>query len=135
MVFRQNGKALDGVSQMISQEDIDAFKLYNLEDLTLESYQNDAAKTAIYDEAYSIVYPALGLVGEAGEVANKVKKMLRDDTLDRDGLKGEIGDCLWYLAALCRDLNLDLADVAQSNLDKLNSRMKRGTIQGSGDNR
>ena len=120
---------------MISQEDIDAFKLYNLEDLTLESYQNDAAKTAIYDEAYGIVYPALGWVGEAGEVANKVKKMLRDDNLDRDGLKGEIGDCLWYLAALCRDLNLDLADVAQSNLDKLNSRMKRGTIQGSGDNR
>ena len=118
---------------MITPDDIDAWK--DMYKMTFEEYQIEAEKTAIYPKEHEIVYPALGLAGEAGEVANKVKKMLRDGTFNRDDVAAEIGDCLWYIAALCRDLNFDMTDLAQRNLTKLNSRMERGTIQGSGDKR
>ena len=72
---------------------------------------------------------------EAGEVQGKVKKMLRDGTFNKDAIAAEIGDVLWYIAALCRDLEIDMAEVALKNLSKLKSRQERGTIQGSGDNR
>lgn len=104
-------------------------------DLTLSSYQKMAAGTAIYPEVHAITYPALGLTGEAGEVANKVKKIIRDGKMDRSALGAEIGDCLWYIAALCRDLNLDMGELAKGNLEKLYSRKQRGTLQGSGDTR
>ena len=103
--------------------------------MTLSSYQNAASGTAIYPTQHAITYPALGLAGEAGEVANKVKKIIRDGKLDKPALVAEIGDCLWYIAALCRDLNVDMEDVAKANLEKLYNRKQRGTLQGSGDNR
>ena len=98
-------------------------------------YQEEASKTAIYPEQYKIVYPALGLAGEAGEVAEKVKKHIRDGVLNVEDLKKELGDVLWYLAAIASDLGLNLDDVAESNLQKLRSRQARGVIGGSGDNR
>lgn len=85
-------------------------------------------------------YPALGLVGEAGEIANKVKKVMRDNfgILEEDkrkDLEKEIGDVLWYLAELSTALDIDLNKVAEDNLAKLFSRKERGVIKGSGDNR
>ena len=118
---------------MITPDDIDAWK--DMYQMTFEEYQIEAEKTAIYPKEHEIVYPALGLAGEAGEVANKVKKMLRDGKFDREDVAAEVGDCLWYIAALCRDLHFDMTDLAQRNLNKLKSRMERGTIQGSGDKR
>jgi len=120
---------------MISQEDIDAFKRFNDVDYLLNEYQEMAASTAIYKVEHQVIYPALGLAAEAGEVANKVKKILRDGSFDREGISDEIGDCLWYIAALCRDLNVDLSDIARSNLKKLKDRQERGTIKGNGDKR
>ena len=118
---------------MITADDINAWK--DMYEMTFGDYQIEARKTAIYPDEHKIVYPALGLAGEAGEVANKVKKMLRDNNFKREDVAAEVGDCLWYIAALCRDLNFDMTDLAQRNLNKLNSRMERGTIQGSGDKR
>jgi len=103
--------------------------------MSLGQYQSAAAKTAMYKHNHKILYPALGLAGEAGEVANKVKKMLRDDNLDRNAIASEIGDVLWYAAMLSKDLNIELHDVAMKNLEKLYDRKERGTIQGNGDER
>ena len=124
---------------MINETDLEAWGYYKdtttYKDMTLSSYQKAASSTAIYPTQHAITYPALGLAGEAGEVANKVKKIIRDGKLDKAALKGEIGDCLWYIAALCRDLNIDLGDVAKANLEKLQDRKARGTLKGSGDKR
>ena len=124
---------------MINETDLEAWGYYKdtttYKDMTLSSYQKAASSTAIYPTQHAITYPALGLAGEAGEVANKVKKIIRDGKLDKAALKGEIGDCLWYIATLCRDLNIDLGDVAKANLEKLQDRKARGTLKGSGDNR
>ena len=102
------------------------------------SYQRSAATTAIYTD--KVVYPALGLVGEAGEVANKVKRVLRDKdgvftSEDRDAIAKEIGDVLWYCAALATDLNLTLGMIAAQNEKKLSARKRAGTIGGDGDTR
>ena len=118
---------------MINETDIEAFKYYNSMDM--DDYQKNAAETAIYSNKHAVIYPALGLAAEAGEVANKVKKILRDGDFDRKAIADEIGDCLWYIAALCRDLNVSMNDVAKTNLFKLQDRQKRGVISGSGDNR
>ena len=109
--------------------------VYQNKSMGLDDYQKLAAKTAIYKSTHSILYPALGLAGEAGEVANKVKKMLRDGDFDRQAIAAEVGDVLWYVAALCRDLNIDLQDIAMGNLKKLYGRKARGTLTGSGDTR
>lgn len=101
----------------------------------LDDYQRAAASTAIYKAEHAVIYPALGLAAEAGEVANKVKKIMRDGTFNREAIADEVGDCLWYIAAICRDLNVDLSMVADNNLKKLHSRQQRGTLSGSGDNR
>ena len=103
--------------------------------MTFNEYQENASKTAIYPEQFKLVYPALGLAGEAGEVAEKVKKHIRDGVLDVDAVKKEMGDVLWYLAALASDLGIELEDVALANVEKLSSRKQRGVIGGSGDNR
>lgn len=108
--------------------------------MNMEDYQTQASKTAIYPDCEIVVYPALGLVSEAGEVAGKVKKVLRDnngsfDPVQREKIAEEIGDVLWYIAALCTDLDIGMETIAQRNLDKLNSRMARGVIAGSGDHR
>jgi NTP pyrophosphatase (non-canonical NTP hydrolase) len=121
---------------MINQSDIEAFEYYNEDvDITMNYYQRQAAKTAVYKQEHAVIYPALGLAAEAGEVANKVKKIMRDGTFNRQAIADEVGDCLWYIAALCRDLNVDMSDVATANLEKLHDRKKRGVIQGSGDKR
>lgn len=108
--------------------------------MNIEDYQTQASKTAIYNDADVIIYPALGLLSEAGEVAGKIKKVLRDnnghfDPVQREKIADEVGDVLWYMAALCTDLGIGMETIAQNNLNKLNSRMARGVIGGSGDNR
>ena len=109
--------------------------------MELNDYQRESRKTALYPEVGSnVIYPTLGLVGEAGEVADKVKKILRDkkgvfDQDSKDAIKLELGDVLWYVSQLSSELGYELEEVAHSNLQKLNSRKSRGKIQGSGDNR
>ena len=108
--------------------------------MNMQDYQTQASKTAIYNDADIIIYPALGMLSEAGEVAGKIKKVLRDkngnfDPVERQKIAEEVGDVLWYIAALCTDLDMGMETIAQRNLDKLNSRMARGVIAGSGDHR
>lgn len=104
-------------------------------------YQEQSRRT--YSEIKTddpIVYPTLGLVNEAGEVAGKIKKLFRDrggeiTEADRQALKDELGDVLWYLTQICTNLGLTLEEVAEANLDKLFSRQARGVIGGDGDKR
>lgn len=108
--------------------------------MTFNDYQIRATATAVYGEGNKVHYPILGLIGEAGEVANKYKKVLRDDggiltPKKREELIAELGDVLWYLAALSHDLGTSLNIIAEDNLLKLEDRKTRGVIQGSGDNR
>lgn len=103
--------------------------------MTFEEYQEQARSTAIYPRDRAIVYPALGLTGEAGEVAEKVKKWIRDGTLDKEAIAKELGDVLWYIAALSGDLGISMDEIASQNIQKLRDRAARGKIQGSGDNR
>ena len=108
--------------------------------MTLNEYQQHALETAIYPEESRIIYPTLGLTGESGEVADKVKKVIRDagnkfTEEKKCEIMKEIGDVLWYCAALSHDLGFDLETVAQTNVDKLHSRMVRDEIHGNGDNR
>ena len=106
----------------------------------LDMYQKVALTTAIYPREQALIYPTLGLTGEAGEVANKVKKIIRDGSDSKDEklvseIKSEIGDCLWYIAVLASDFDIKLSDIASANLEKLEKRKEKGTIHGSGDNR
>jgi NTP pyrophosphatase (non-canonical NTP hydrolase) len=109
--------------------------------MLLSDYQARSRRTATYPDAGdNIVYPTLGLAGEAGEVAEKVKKLLRDDggvlsDERRAALAGELGDVLWYVAQVATEAGLELEDIAQANLDKLLSRQERGVLSGSGDQR
>lgn len=108
--------------------------------MNFQEYQEQAVKTAIYGEGSVIIYPSLGLANEAGEVLGKVKKVLRDNggvftpELNKE-IGKEIGDVLWYMAALSRDLGLSLDDIANDNIQKLKDRQARGVIHGSGDSR
>ena len=102
--------------------------------MNFNEYQKLARSTAIYPEEYKVIYPALGLCGEAGEVAEKVKKNIRDGK-SLDGVGLELGDVLWYVAALADDLGVTLDQVANWNVDKLQRRMKWKNIKGDGDNR
>ena len=107
-----------------------------LNKMNFRDYQEVAASTAIYPESAKLTYPLLGLAGEVGEVCEKAKKHIRDGReLDKEDMKKELGDVLWYLSAVARDLDIDLQDVAVSNIEKLQSRKDRGVLQGSGDNR
>ena len=106
----------------------------------LDMYQKVAKTTAIYPREQAIIYPTLGLTGEAGEVANKVKKIIRDGSNSKDEklvseIKSEIGDCLWYIAVLANDFDIKLSDIASTNIEKLALRKQNNTIHGSGDNR
>ena len=104
-------------------------------------YQRQSRKTwNVIRMDHPIVYPTMGLVNEAGELAGKIKKVFRDkdgqiDDEDREALKGELGDCLWYLTQICTELDLSLDEVAGANLEKLFSRLERGAIGGEGDDR
>lgn len=109
--------------------------------MTFEDYQTKARSTAIYpDIDNNFIYPTLGLSGEAGEVSEKIKKVMRDGKgvitePVRQEIKKELGDVLWYVANLAKELGLSMDDIAQSNIEKLLSRKERGVLQGSGDNR
>lgn len=109
--------------------------------MNTNNYQTAALSTAIYpNQGDNIVYPTLGLVGEAGEVAEKVKKVIRDNggvvtDTTKEKIAKELGDVCWYLAVLSHELGYKLEDIMQMNLDKLASRQQRGVISGSGDAR
>lgn len=109
--------------------------------MNFKEYQKLSRKTAIYpNKDNNFVYATLGLVGEAGEVAEKIKKIFRDNNgiLDEERkqvLKKELGDVLWYLAQLSTELGLSFDDVACYNIEKLSSRKERNTLHGDGDNR
>jgi NTP pyrophosphatase (non-canonical NTP hydrolase) len=106
-----------------------------------DNYQRESRKTwSLIHTDHPIVYPTLGLVNEAGELAGKVKKIFRDKAgkisdEDRNALKYELGDVLWYMAQIATELDLSLQDVAEANLEKLFSRLERGQIKGEGDYR
>ncbi|MFM2032161.1 MAG: hypothetical protein RLZZ297_926 [Chloroflexota bacterium] len=108
---------------------------------TLNAYQTASRKTwSLIHTDHAIVYPTLGLTNEAGEVAGKIKKIFRDrggviSDADREALKYELGDVLWYLAQLCTELDLTLEEVASANLTKLYDRLDRDRIGGDGDHR
>ncbi|MEM7034084.1 MAG: nucleoside triphosphate pyrophosphohydrolase family protein [Chloroflexota bacterium] len=106
-----------------------------------QTYQRESRKTwGVIPMDHPIVYPTMGLVNEAGEFAGKIKKIFRDkegqfSEEDREALKHELGDVLWYLTQICTELDLTLEEVAEANLVKLFSRLERGQIRGDGDNR
>jgi NTP pyrophosphatase (non-canonical NTP hydrolase) len=109
--------------------------------MDLDNYQHRARSTALYpDRGTNILYPTLGLCGEAGEVADKVKKVLRDhgghfSDGHREAIALELGDVLWYLSQLADELGFSLEQIATANLEKLASRAARNVIAGSGDQR
>lgn len=123
--------------------------------MEVKEYQKIIDETAVYPEDIGLIYCALGLVNEAGEVAGKVKKLIRDHTELYESIKAgvfkdeelekwmqlrlailqELGDVQWYLTATAQTLDSSLSDVLQLNYDKLMGRKERGTIQGNGDNR
>lgn len=108
--------------------------------MNFEEYQNAIKKFAIYPGAgtgnlSALSYTALGLAEEAGEYAGKVSKLLRDNVFETQLAAKELGDVLWQLTRSATELNLNLADIAQQNIDKLEQRVKDGTLQGSGDTR
>jgi NTP pyrophosphatase (non-canonical NTP hydrolase) len=109
--------------------------------MDLGEYQQQARETARYPViGHRVIYPALGLTNEAGEVAGKIKKIFRDkdgvmDQGDILALRSELGDVLWYLAQLATELGLSLDEIASHNIDKLQDRLSRGKIHGDGDER
>lgn len=121
-------------------KDKDIFHELKFCTMTLNEYQNLALETAIYPEKYKVIYPALGITGEAGECSDKVKKVIRDnngeftDDKKREIAK-EIGDVLWYCSALAHDIGYTLGEVGKMNVEKLHSRKQRNMLGGSGDNR
>ena len=109
--------------------------------MDFKTYQKKARETAQYPNLGSnYIYPTLGLVGEAGEVAEKVKKVIRDkkgifDEESKFAIKKELGDVLWYISNFCTEFNFSMEDVAIQNLEKLGARVAKGKISGSGDDR
>lgn len=116
-----------------------------------DHYQNQALSTAIYPNiGHNFLYPTLGLVGEAGEVAEKVKKIIRDQQFPHQPFMGdasmlpeetrlelakELSDVCWYAAVLSKELGFSLSEIMAMNIEKLQSRQQRGVLGGSGDNR
>jgi NTP pyrophosphatase (non-canonical NTP hydrolase) len=109
--------------------------------MDFNDYQTKSRHTAKYPIiGHRVIYPTLGLVNEAGEVAGKIKKVFRDkegqiSEESREALKAELGDVLWYIAQVATELDLSLDDIAESNISKLYDRLERGKIKGDGDNR
>lgn len=109
--------------------------------MKINDYQQKALATAIYPSSCKILYPCLGLAGETGEVLEKVKKVLRDKNGDfseenfKKEITKELGDVLWYISNLASDLGVSLEEIANVNVAKLESRLSRGVLNGSGDNR
>tara|TARA_B100001057_G_scaffold495133_1_gene593387 strand:+ start:1491 stop:1880 length:390 start_codon:yes stop_codon:yes gene_type:complete len=125
--------------------DIDCDEIFGHDEMTLDEYLGRATEFAFYEG--SLVYPALGLAGEAGETCEKIKKLVRDDGIDftLDDLSEEIepekaralalelGDCLWYIANIASDIGYSLEEIADMNLTKLQDRQHRNKLSGSGD--
>lgn len=109
--------------------------------MTAEFYEMKAGQTAIFPKYKALEYLALGLTSEAGEVAGKVKKLIRDGEdmegfeLKKIAIASEIGDVLWYCAMMAKEVGVPLNDIMKENLNKLHGRKVRGTLHGSGDNR
>jgi len=112
-----------------------------LSSITAAEYQSRACETAIFPKKQAMEYLTLGLTGESGEIANKVKKFIRDGATKDEYLAKrieigyEIGDVLWYCAVLAEELEMNLGHIMEKNLEKLADRHKRGKISGSGDHR
>jgi NTP pyrophosphatase (non-canonical NTP hydrolase) len=106
-----------------------------------DKYQKECKKTAVYPKVgEKFIYPLLGLLGETGEVSEKIKKLFRDDggklTSERkEEIVKELGDVLWYMAQLSTELGIKFSNVASGNLKKLSLRKTHGTLHGDGDNR
>lgn len=109
--------------------------------MNFEEYQAASRKTVVYpNPGHNFIYPTLGLAGEAGEVAEKIKKLIRDndgvvDDQKKEEIEKELGDVLWYVSQLATEFNLSLDQIADKNIKKLYSRLDRGVIHGNGDNR
>ena len=109
--------------------------------MTFEEYSREANKTATQGaKKHQLFYPALGLAGETGEVIERIKKVFRDkdgrvDEAERIEIIKELGDVLWYLNRIATDLGVAFEEVPQANIKKLHSRLRRGKIHGSGNNR
>lgn len=103
--------------------------------MLLNDYQKFTRTTAIYPKEQALTYLGLGLASEAGEVAGKLKKMIRDGGVNVLALQDELGDVFWYLARLCDETNIDAESLLSRNKEKLESRLARGVLGGSGDNR
>lgn len=109
--------------------------------MKFSDYQIQARSTAVYPNiGNNFIYPTLGLCGESGEIAEKVKKIIRDDSGNisdekRELLKKELGDVLWYISNLASELGLSLDSIAETNIEKLKDRQCRNVLKGSGDNR
>lgn len=105
--------------------------------MEMNEFQMQADKTAVYPKNTDdgLYYVAMGLAGEAGEVANKIKKLIRDGVIDKKNVAGELGDVLWYVAMMAYELGYDLNTVAENNIRKLHSRLDRGVVHGEGDSR
>jgi len=103
--------------------------------MTADFYEARAGQTAIFPKEKALEYLALGLTSEAGEVAGKVKKLIRDGKGDKVAIASEIGDVLWYCAMLAKEVGVPLNTIMKDNLKKLHGRKERGTLAGSGDER
>ena len=109
--------------------------------MNFNDYQTKSRLTAKYPAiGHGVIYPTLGLVNEAGEVAGKIKKVFRDkdgeiSSETREALKAELGDVLWYISQVATELDLSLDEIAEANIAKLLDRLERGKIKGDGDNR
>lgn len=119
--------------------------------MDLKTYQTIIKETAIYPKEIGLSYCAMGLAGESGEVANKIKKLYRDKEgfikfgmailsvsegkEVKDTIKHELGDVLWYITALANEIDLSLEDIMKANYDKLMKRKEENTLSGSGDYR
>lgn len=114
-------------------------------DYGFNEYQNNANVTVAYPNVgANIIYPALGMAGEAGEVAEKVKKLWRNNGImsgknlnieQKSQLVKEMGDVLWYIAALAKEIDVEMSEIARMNVDKVNDRLQRNAIKSEGDNR
>ena len=130
-----------GMEQKLEEELKQWRKERGMSSITATEYQTKAAETAIFPKEKALEYLTLGLTGEAGEIANKVKKLIRDGA-DVEGyndklvqIANELGDVLWYCAGLAEELEMNLGHIMEKNLEKLADRKKRGALSGSGDNR
>jgi len=105
--------------------------------MELNEYQEKASKTVVYPQVGGLgyIFPALGIAGEVGEVVERMKKMVRDPNTrgaitdqDREEMKGELGDVLWYISQIAREFDVSLEDIAEVNLKKIEKRLKEGSI-------